>query len=242
MFICFCVVCKSSLELHNGHVSVFSEGIGRGSTFSITLPTVSNDVVLDFSSRSPVDMLEKAVSSFRSFRRDVRVYDSESFSNNTLIHPDNPTLFCPDSPALIEPVSNHRRETNKLLLNRVLIVDDVAMNRRMLRRVMNTMCGSIEEAGDGDEAVAKIKRSIADDVLFDAIAMDFQMPNMDGPTATKHIRELGYKGIILGVTGNGLPDDIASFIRQGANRVLLKPVNAATLAGAVEFELQHSKP
>ena len=31
--------------------------------------------------------------------------------------------------------------------------------------------------------------------------MDFMMPNMDGPTATKMIRESGYKGLIIGVTG-----------------------------------------
>ena len=55
--------------------------------------------------------------------------------------------------------------------------------------------------------------------------MDFVMPNMDGPTAAKEIRKLGYEGIILGVTGNALDSDVRHFIENGATAVLPKPLN-----------------
>ena len=50
------------------------------------------------------------------------------------------------------------------------------------------------------------------------------MPKMNGPTATKEIRALGYKGPIFGVTGNGLESDINLFMSCGADRVHIKPL------------------
>ena len=60
------------------------------------------------------------------------------------------------------------------------------------------------------------------------------MPNMDGPTATREIRALGYNGVIIGLTGNAYPEDIESFINAGANRVLTKPVQIAELFSVIE--------
>jgi CheY-like chemotaxis protein len=59
---------------------------------------------------------------------------------------------------------------------------------------------------------------------YDAVLMDFIMPNMDGPTATRAIRALGYEGLIVGVTGNALDSDIQHFLLSGAVKVLTKPL------------------
>ena len=49
-----------------------------------------------------------------------------------------------------------------------------------------------------------------------------------GPTATKAIREMGYKGAIIGVTGNVLSSDMSNFLAHGADKVLSKPVGIDT--------------
>jgi CheY-like chemotaxis protein len=85
-----------------------------------------------------------------------------------------------------------------------------------------------EEAEDGFDAVQKVieKSNCASGRRnYDAILMDFIMPNMDGPTATREIRALGYTAPIFGVTGNGLTTDIAHFLMCGVDEVLLKPLN-----------------
>ena len=52
---------------------------------------------------------------------------------------------------------------------------------------------------------------------------------MDGPSATEAIRSLGYRGRIVGVTGNAMQHDIDHFLRKGADRVLTKPVDIKAL-------------
>ena len=81
------------------------------------------------------------------------------------------------------------------------------------------------------------RNSVRDSLLHDAeyhvVFMDHQMPNMDGPTAAKAMRDLGYKGVIIGVTGNASAADTDIFLSHGANKVLTKPVSIAMLEKAL---------
>ena len=58
------------------------------------------------------------------------------------------------------------------------------------------------------------------------------MPRMDGPTATRAIRALGYTGRVLGVTGNGQEFDVLKLLDSGADRVFTKPLD---MVGFTEF-------
>jgi CheY-like chemotaxis protein len=101
-----------------------------------------------------------------------------------------------------------------------LVVDDSRLSRKMLVKLLAAAKHTCEEAEDGLEAVEKVKRG---ERQFDCILMDFVMPNMDGPTATKEIRALGFAAPIFGVTGNALDFDIEHFLRCGATKVFPKP-------------------
>lgn len=67
------------------------------------------------------------------------------------------------------------------------------------------------------------------DEPFGAILMDFEMPVMNGPTSTKHLRQMGCECIIVGISGNVLPEDVNFFLSQGANKVLPKPLQFENL-------------
>jgi len=126
---------------------------------------------------------------------------------------------------------------------RVLIVDDAKSNRKLMSRLLSTrylLCE--EEACDGLCAIASIALAMHKNLLPEVIFMDFVMPNMDGPTATQIIRSLGYKGLIIGVTGNALLSDIELFLSHGANKIMTKPFNMDSfelfLSG--EFQLHYN--
>ena len=59
--------------------------------------------------------------------------------------------------------------------------------------------------------------------MYDAVLMDTNMPNMDGPSAAKAMRDFGITIPIFGVTGNGGDKDIEHCISQGATAVFVKP-------------------
>ena len=121
--------------------------------------------------------------------------------------------------------------TGKLISirNRVLIVDDAPLNRKMMRRILESRFDSLAEAENGQQALDMVRASLeqGEDARYDVITMDYQMPVMDGVTATRHIRQLGYTGQIIGVTGNALAEDVNTFLSSGANVVLTKPFTIA---------------
>ena len=88
-------------------------------------------------------------------------------------------------------------------------MDDSPLSRKMLTKTLIASGHTCEEAEDGSIAVDKVKEKGL--TTYDAILMDFVMPVMDGPDATKAIRQLGFTNPIIGCTGNTLDMDLQRF-------------------------------
>ena len=136
---------------------------------------------------------------------------------------------------------------------RFLIVDDVASNRLMLRRILqrNFRGCSISEAEDGAAALRAVAANnaptassasaatarSATPVDVDVVLMDGSMPVMDGYEATRRLREAGFSGLVIGVTGNALSDDKDAFTAAGADSVHVKPISATMLVADMKARL-----
>jgi signal transduction histidine kinase/ActR/RegA family two-component response regulator len=107
---------------------------------------------------------------------------------------------------------------------RFLVVDDVHINRMLLRQMLMLECpkAHISEAAHGLEALQAMQRE-----AFDLVFMDMLMPQMDGIEACQRIRsELPAPARhtpVLGLTANVNANDKERFLQSGANDFLLKP-------------------
>jgi CheY-like chemotaxis protein len=116
-----------------------------------------------------------------------------------------------------------------------LVVDDSLPNRKMLARLLERSGHTCTLACHGQEAIDIIEAdhaTLLDDathITIDTILMDYEMPILNGPDATKILREKGYNMAIFGVTGNVLKEDVHYFTSMGANKVLSKPVTMAAI-------------
>ena len=120
-------------------------------------------------------------------------------------------------------------KSSKKLNLRVLVVDDAAMNRKMVCRLLASRCEYVAEAEDGLEALDEYSKHKDRNIEFHFVFMDYMMPNMSGPDATKRLRDLGYRGKIIGLTGNTDQSDVDIFMTNGADAVLFKPLDIEAL-------------
>lgn len=111
------------------------------------------------------------------------------------------------------------------------VVDDSITNRKLLKKILENFNFEVSTADDGDVLVKNIINDV-DGVIqckYDVIFLDNFMPRLTGVQAIKILREHGYDGVVIGVTGNILKEDILEFLSAGCDEVLGKPVTISIL-------------
>ena len=109
---------------------------------------------------------------------------------------------------------------------RLLLVEDNALNQEVTLRLLQDVGLHADLAGDGLQALARVK-----DLAYDLVLMDVQMPRLDGLAATRAIRALPGRAAlpILAMTAGALSDDRAACLAAGMNDVITKPVEPSDL-------------
>ena len=116
----------------------------------------------------------------------------------------------------------------------ILAVDDNAVNREVLREALLSLGAEGDFVVNGVEAVEAAGRK-----SYDVIFMDGSMPEMDGFTATRLIREAeakhgGKRAMIVALTAQVRGVDADAWAQAGADRHMTKPFNASRLVEALK--------
>jgi CheY-like chemotaxis protein len=211
-------ISKGIIDQHGGKLTITSEGLGKGVVFSLEIPIYREPAIR--ASLSPEHSISSSAGSKSNAPPPLPAADVEA--------------------ALLAELQNQEALRVPARTRHLLVVDDSPFNRKMLCRLLSTKGYECEQAEDGADAIKVYNAMIERGDTVDAILMDFEMPVMNGPTATAKLREQGCTCLIIGVTGNVLPDEQNFFRSRGANHVLPKPFKME------EFELimgeQPSRP
>lgn len=117
--------------------------------------------------------------------------------------------------------------------SRVLCVDDSPDNHRILRFLMERAGIETQEASNGVEALERVHASLRDNVPFDAMLLDMQMPIMDGYEAARQLRALGVRFPIIALTAYTVGEERERSLAVGCDAYLSKPVDPEELYGTL---------
>lgn len=142
---------------------------------------------------------------------------------------DQITLLMPDEIARQQAAQTTiAGSTWRLPRARVLIVDDGEENRELLRLLLEDAGALTEQAENGRIAVEKTLTQ-----AYDLILMDLQMPEMDGETATRLLRERGLKTPIVALTAHAMKGFEEHILGTGCTAYLTKPLDLDKLMSLV---------
>ncbi|MFN2099044.1 CHASE domain-containing protein [Altererythrobacter sp. MF3-039] len=125
-------------------------------------------------------------------------------------------------PALVKDDSNDDA--------RILLAEDHPINRMLMEAMAKDAGVLLDVAGDGKEAVAMAEHAALNDMPYDLVLMDVQMPVMDGLQATRALRAKGFDPDtlpIVALTANAFAEDVQACLAAGMQAHCSKPLTMA---------------
>lgn len=116
---------------------------------------------------------------------------------------------------------------------KILIVDDNEMNLKVAKGLLEPLKMQIDTAGDGKQALDKIRET-----TYDIVFMDHMMPVMDGVEAVKRLRSLEeeyYQKLpVIALTANAVSGAKDTFLAAGMNDFVAKPIRIKEICTAIK--------
>ncbi len=117
----------------------------------------------------------------------------------------------------------------------ILIIDDEASIRNVLRDILELEDYEVDEAKDGIEALAKIRQN-----KFDVVVSDIKMPKMDGMDVLERIQVLSPDVPVIMISGHGNIETAVEAVKKGAFDYISKPLDMNRILITIRNALDRS--
>ncbi|MEL6190468.1 MAG: response regulator [Bacteroidota bacterium] len=198
-------ITRQLVELHGGHISVDSE-VGRGSVFSFDLPISAEDA-------QELHVAEVSVPSIKGA----------------------PLSLVKTATALAEEELAEQVEAHTRAVYRILVVDDEAINRMVLKNHLASEAYEVVMAEDGLQALDILKSG----KQIDLVLLDVMMPKMSGFEVCEQLREnyLASELPIIMITAKNQVADLVTGLSSGANDYIVKPFSKQELLARIKTHI-----
>jgi len=132
-----------------------------------------------------------------------------------------------DEPPDITP-SPGERPSSIRLNGRVLLAEDGPDNQRLISLLLRRAGAEVEIVETGRQVIDRVTNE-----SYDLVLMDLEMPELDGYTATRRLRQNGCTLPIIALTAHALSEDRDKCILAGCDDYLTKPINKRRLLNTV---------
>ena len=230
---------KELIHLHGGNISVESV-VGKGSQFYFTLP-LCTDIIKSQLKTNPEKIDLSLVASNSAYQR--RLDSSDELENFTDIESKTDQEIQPTVSENLKqevcksdiPSEAEFHLDDNPQSSRILIVDDDAINRRVIQKHLYGKGFNLTMVGGGQQAINLLTSS----KKFDLLLLDIMMPQVSGYDVCKFVRERYsiHELPIIFLTAKNQTGDLVSSFELGANDYLTKPLKREELLSRISMHL-----
>ena len=138
-----------------------------------------------------------------------------------------------DHPTTETPAQDDEPEQLDFSGKKILLVEDIEVNREIATMLLSQFGFEIDTAVDGRDALEKATKT-----SYDLILMDVQMPVMNGYESAQEIRKTGSRVPIIAMTANAMPEDIKRAHEAGMDDHIAKPLDVPKMMATISRVLR----
>ncbi|MEQ1891435.1 MAG: response regulator [Planctomycetota bacterium] len=129
----------------------------------------------------------------------------------------------------LEATKARAPETYPSVTGRLLVVEDVELNQRVLAALLRRAGATVDLAADGREGLERVLAAERAGTPYELVLMDMQMPVMDGYEATRRLRAAGFTRPIVAMTAHAMVTDREKCLAAGCSAYETKPIQRERL-------------